>query len=78
MGEEDLPEVATKESWGSKRGQSYEVANGAEIENKKEKVFVGHMLTDDGRDSGAQQITAQICEVHRPLMSVKGMCRSDH
>ena len=35
-------------------------------------------MTDDGRDSGARQITAQICDVHRPLMSVKGMCRSGH
>ena len=28
MAESDLPEVPTKESWGSKHGQAYEVANG--------------------------------------------------
>ena len=33
VAEEDLPEVETKESWGSKHGQKYEVANGAEISN---------------------------------------------
>ena len=31
MAEDDLPEIPTKESWGSKHGQAYEVANGEEI-----------------------------------------------
>ena len=35
MAEDELPEIETKESWGSKRGQSYEVANGDEIDNKE-------------------------------------------
>ena len=58
MSEEDLPEVETKESWGSKHGQSYEVANGDEIDNEGEKRFVAHMVTVDGGDSGGKGITA--------------------
>ena len=75
MAEEELPEVETKESWGSKRGQSYEVANGDEIDNKGEKKFVGHMVTIDGGDSGGRGVTAQVCDVHRPLMAVKRVCK---
>ena len=41
VNEDDLPEVETKESWGSKRGLTYEVANGAEIHNEGEKTFSG-------------------------------------
>ena len=78
MAEEELPEVETKESWGSKRGQSYEVANGQEIFNQGEKRFVAYMATVGDQDSEAQGVTAQICDVHRPLMSVKNMCKSGH
>ena len=78
LSEEDLPEVETKESWGSRRGQSYEVANGEEIENKGEKKFIGTLTRDDGGESGKRMVTAQVCDVHRPLLSVKGMCRSGH
>ena len=77
MAEDDLPEIETKESWGSRHGQSYEVANGNEIENEGEKRFVAHMLTVDGADSGGKGITAQVCAVHRPLMSVKRICRNN-
>ena len=77
MAEDDLPEVETTESWGSKHGQSYEVANGNEIENEGEKKFIAHMLTTDGKDSGGKGITAQVCAVHRPLMSVKKICRNN-
>ena len=76
MAEDDLPEVPTKESWGSKHGQSYEVANGDEIDNEGEKRFVLHMITVDGADSGGNGMAAQICKVHRPLMSVKKICRN--
>merc|ERR1712026_473795 len=76
MAEEDLPEVETKESWGSKHGQSYEVANGDEIDNEGEKQFVAHMVTVEGADSGGRGITAQVCKVHRPLMSVKKICKN--
>merc|ERR1712024_277855 len=75
---EDLPEVETRESWGSKHGQSYEVANGDEIDNEGEKKFVAHMVTVNGEDSGGKGITAQVCKVHRPLMSVKKICKNGH
>ena len=78
MSEDDLPEVETQESWGSKDGQSYEVANGDEIDNEGEKRFIAHMLTVDGADSGGKGITAQVCKVHRPLMSVKKICKSGY
>ena len=78
MAEDELPQVETKESWGSKRGQSYEVANGDEIPNQGEKKFVGYMATVEGRESEGRGVTAQVCDVHRPLMSVKKMCKSGH
>ena len=65
-----------QESWGSKHGQSYEVANGDEIDNEGEKRFIAHMVTVDGADSGGKGITAQVCKVHRPLMSVKKIRKS--
>ena len=77
VAEEDLPEVETKVSWGSKHGQSYEVANGSEIDNEGEKRFIAHMLTVEGADSGGKGHTAQVCAVHRPLMSVKKICRNN-
>ena len=54
------------------------MANGDEIDNKGEKKLVGNMVTFLGGDSGGRGITAQICDVHRPLMSVKRMCKSGH
>ena len=48
MTEDELPEVDTKESWGNKHGQSYEVANGDEIDNKGGKE-VYSTYDDDGR-----------------------------
>ena len=78
VAEDDLPEVETKESWGSKHGQKYEVANGHEIRNKGEKRFIALMVMVDGTDSGPRGVTAQVCDVHRPLMSFKRMCKSGH
>ena len=75
VAEDDLPEVETKESWGSKHGQKYEVANGDEIHNKGEKRFIAHMELVDGSDSGPRGVTAQVCDVHRPLMAVKRVCK---
>ena len=78
MAESDLPEIPTQESWGSKHGQAYEVANGEEIKNMGEKKFVAHMESIEGRDTGGKGITAQICDVHRPLMSVKKICKAGY
>ena len=47
-----------------------------EIENEGEKSFIAHMVTVDGLDSGGKGITAQVCKVHRPLMSVKKICKN--
>ena len=77
MAEDDLPEVDTTASWGSKHGQKYEVANGEEIANMGEKKFIAHMVTTQGGDSGGKGVTAQVCAVHRPLMSVKTICRNN-
>ena len=32
MAEEELPEVKTNESWGSRHGQAYDAANGEDYE----------------------------------------------
>ena len=56
----------------------YRVANGEEIDNLGEKRFVAHMVTTEGGDSGGKGITAQICNVHRPLMSVKKICKAGY
>ena len=78
MAEDELPEVETKDSWGSKHGQAYEVANGAEIENQGEKKFTGVMNSVEGWETEGKGVTAQICDVHRPLMSVRKMCKAGH
>ena len=52
------------------------MANGAEITNTGEKRFIAHMLRVDGTDSGPRGVTAQVCDVHRPLMSVKRVCKN--
>merc|ERR1712024_357380 len=44
--------------------------------NEGEKKFIAHMVTVDGQDSGGKGITAQVCKVHRPLMSVKKICKN--
>ena len=42
---------------------------------KGKRRFIAHMLKIDGTDSGGKGITAQVCKVHRPLMSVKKICK---
>ena len=54
------------------------MANGEEIKNLGEKEFIAHMTTTEGGDSGGKGITAQVCEVHRPLMAVKKICKAGH
>ena len=65
MNEDELPEVQTKESWGSRRGQSYEIANGDEIDNKGEKTIIGETV-----EGYACSVAAQVCDVNRDLLSV--------
>ena len=54
------------------------MANGEEIDNLGEKQFVAHMVTTEGGDSGGKGITAQVCNVHRPLMSAKKICKAGY
>ena len=38
----------------------------------------GGVGTIEGGVSNERAVKAQVCAVHRPLLSVKGMCRSGH
>jgi len=66
MREEMLEEVETVEGRAFKRGVKYEVANGVRIDNLGEKRFTG--VTTEGSQ---RNITAQICEVNKALLSVR-------
>ena len=61
-----LSSVETKEGQASKRGVEYEVANGVRIPNLGEKRFKA--VNEDGVE---RNITAQVCEVSKALLSVK-------
>ena len=71
MGEEELPTVPTKEGAAFKRGVEYEVANGTRIANEGEKTF--NAYTAGG---AIRTITAQICDVNKPLLSVRKIVES--
>ena len=73
MGEKDLRSVATRDGEASKRGVTYEVANGKRIPNLGEKQFVAH--TAEGLAKG---ITCQVCDVNRPLLSVSKIVAAGH
>ena len=66
------PEVETKESEGSRRGQTYSgaVAGAKVIKNLGEKEL--GMFTDEGMPTAG---TWQILDVQRPLSSVRQICR---
>jgi hypothetical protein len=66
VGEDMLTDIETKEGWASKHGVQYEVANGERIPNVGEKKFQG--ITEHGL---ARNITAQVCDVNKALLSVK-------
>ena len=65
IGENTLKSVKLLEGVAFKRGVKYEVANGIRIPNLGEKKFLD--ITEDGL---AREITAQVCEVNKPLLSV--------
>ena len=46
-------------------GVKYEIANGVQIPNLGERKFVGHM-----ENGSMRSLTAQVCAVNKPLMSV--------
>ena len=65
IGESILKSIDLVEGVAYKRGVKYEVANGIRIPNLCEKKFTG--VTENGI---AREITAQVCEVNKPLLSV--------
>ena len=69
--EDIVRSVAVAPSEASKRGVEYEVANGHRIPNLGQKTF--QAVTPEGVHRG---ITAQVCEVNKPLMSVSKLVRS--
>ena len=73
VGEEMLAMIETKDGPASKRGVEYEVANGVRIPNLGEKKF--EAVTEDGIE---RNITAQVCEVNKALLSVSKMAKSGH
>ena len=73
MSEDMLQSVETKEGRGSKNGVVYEVANGVRIANLGEKKFLG-----TSGEGISRQITAQVCDVNKGLLSVSKMMRSGH
>jgi hypothetical protein len=66
VNEDMLKSIETKDSWASKHGVEYEVANGERIPNMGEKKFQG--ITEGGT---MRNLTAQVCEVNKALLSVK-------
>ena len=65
VNEQMLESVETKEGPASRRGVEYEVANGVRIPNLGEKRFTG--VSEEGK---TRQITAQVCDVNKALLSV--------
>ena len=59
-------------SEASKRGVQYEVANGHRIPNLGQKTFQGVTETEDL----IRGVTAQVCDVNKPLLSVARLVKS--
>ena len=68
VSDEMLQSVQVNEGPASRRGVKYEVANGVRIPNEGEKKFSA--TTGEGITRG---ITAQVCNVNKPLLSVSRM-----
>ena len=66
VGEEMLQSVATTEGVASRRGVQYEVANGVRIPNLGENKLCGI-----SGEVCKRNITAQVCEVNKALLSVQ-------
>ena len=68
IGVDMLSAVELREGPAKKRGVEYEVANGVRTPNLGEKKFIG--TSDEGI---SRQIVAQVCDVNKPLLSVRKM-----
>ncbi|MDA8583692.1 hypothetical protein N9L68_05645 [bacterium] len=66
INQEMISSVERKEGPASRRGVSYEVANGVRIPNLGEKRFSGS--SDEGVE---RTLTAQVCDVNKALLSVR-------
>jgi myosin heavy subunit len=66
VNEDNIESVDTLPGTASRRGVKYEVANGVRIPNLGEKKFIG--VSEEGSQ---RNITAQVCDVSKPLLSVK-------
>ena len=68
IGAEMLSFLKLLEGQAFRRGVKYEVANVVRIPNLGEKKF--EAVTEEG---GIREITAQVCDVNKPLLSVSKM-----
>ena len=66
VGPDMIYSAEIREGEASKRGVVYEVANVIRIENLGEKRSVG-----TSEEGASRQITAQVCEVNKGLLSVR-------
>ena len=66
-------DIPVQESERQRERMEYEVANGVRIPNLGEKKFVG--TSDEGI---SRQIVAQVCDVNKPLLSVRKMVNAGH
>ena len=73
VSEDMLQSIRTQEGVASRRGVKYEVANGVRIDNEGEKKMV--VTTEKGV---MRNITAQVCDVSKPLRGVAKMMRAGH
>ena len=69
LGRKACPQIPIRESAGSQSGVEYETASGEHIPNEGEKVM--QVSTTEGQ---LRTLTMQICDVKKPLMSVRKMC----
>ena len=73
MNSKTVPFVETRESAGSKRGQTYSSANGSVMKNEGEKEIA--FSTNDGATG---KTVWQIADVTKPLRSVALICDQGH
>ena len=70
------PNVSIVDSIGSRQGATYEVANGQIIDNLGQKDC---LIASESQNGEVQNILSfQVCQVHKPLLSVSAMCKAGH
>lgn len=71
MNEDMLPSVTVEEGEACRKGVQYEIANGTLISNMGEKKFIAV-----GEWGEMRRVTAQVCDVNKPLPSVSKRIRA--